>query len=309
MPETLHNRHPVFADRGPPATRGHERKRLKEEGAAVSVEVPKSPPASAPASTPAGAPAGMPAGMIARGPVPAYYQIYRILRERIVSGVYPVGGMIPTDEGIRCEFRVSRHTARAAIQQLVAQGMVRRLPAKGTFVLPSTERRSEWGAQSLEDMLDRDFDERVEIHQITIVRRGSAPDIAAVLELPADAEIANISWFRGHGAARYAWSSVYLSRDYSDRLPPDLPDLLKDIRLLHLLERHCGVRAQRVRQLASAVAADPLAASLLGVAPGAPLLHLRRTYFGRDARPIEHARVLCRPDLYQQTVELFRAGA
>jgi GntR family transcriptional regulator len=302
MPNMLQNGTPIFTDRGPAATSGHEPNRLGEEGAAVPDEVPKPASISAPASTPG--------STIERGPVPAYYQIYRILRERIASGVYPVNGMIPTDEGITREFRVSRHTARAAIQQLVAQGMVRRLPAKGTFVLPNSERRGEWGAQSLEDMLDRDFDKRVELHEIRNVPRGSTPDIAAALDLPPDAEIANISWFRGCGASRYAWSSVFVSRHYTDQLPSDFSELLaNNIRLLHLLERHCGVRAQRVRQLASAVAADPLAASLLHVAPGAPLLHLRRTYFGRDARPIEHARVLCRPDLYQQTVELFRAGA
>ena len=245
---------------------------------------------------------------IARGPVPAYYRIYQVLRERIVSGAYPVSGQIPTDEAIMREFAVSRHTARAAVQQLVTEGMVRRLPAKGSFVLPYGERHGEWGAQSLEDMLDRDFAKRLEIRDIAILPARSAPDLAAALELPPGAEIAQISWFRGDTAARYAWSNVYVSRDYADRLPPDLPKLLQSTRLLHLIERHCGLRAHRVRQLASAVAADPEAASVLGVPQGAPLLHLRRTYFARDGKPIEHARILCRPDLYQQTVELFRAG-
>src|SRR5947209_20509292 len=54
------------------------------------------------------------------GPVPLYYQVLQVLRGRIASGQYPVGGQLPTDEALMREFGVSRHTVRSALQELVS---------------------------------------------------------------------------------------------------------------------------------------------------------------------------------------------
>jgi DNA-binding GntR family transcriptional regulator len=54
--------------------------------------------------------------------------------------------------------------------------------------------------------------------------------------------------------------------------------------------------------MASAVPPMGEAALLLGVPVGSPLLSLRRTYFERRGRAIEHSLILCRPDKYEQTV-------
>jgi GntR family transcriptional regulator len=70
------------------------------------------------------------------GPEPVYLQIADIIRGRIVSGRYPPGAPVPSIERIRQETGVAVKTARHGIAILAAEGYVRIVNGKGTFVTP-----------------------------------------------------------------------------------------------------------------------------------------------------------------------------
>lgn len=69
-----------------------------------------------------------------RGRDPEYRQLAAILRGRIRSGVYPPGGVMPSEQQIRDEFGLSRNTARRAIKQLRDEGIVVTVAGRGTYV-------------------------------------------------------------------------------------------------------------------------------------------------------------------------------
>lgn len=58
-------------------------------------------------------------------------QIYSVLKERIESGYYQVGQMLPSENTLITEFNCSRNTVRRAISELVRDGYVQTSQGRG----------------------------------------------------------------------------------------------------------------------------------------------------------------------------------
>lgn len=115
-----------------------------------------------------------------------------------------------------------------------------------------------------------------------------------------------LAWIRCAVEGANAVCDVDLPRTLANRIPDDWRDKLRTTHLLRLVETCCDVRADRVQQIASAVATTPEIAAKLGVAPAAPLPCLERTYFNEKGDVIEHYHILARADRCTQVVELLR---
>jgi DNA-binding GntR family transcriptional regulator len=69
---------------------------------------------------------------------PLYLQLKKIIKERIIEGVYPLGGIIPSEPLLEQEFQVSKMTVRNAVQELAQEGYVEKKSGVGTLVLRNT---------------------------------------------------------------------------------------------------------------------------------------------------------------------------
>jgi GntR family transcriptional regulator len=242
-------------------------------------------------------------------PQPAYRQILDTLRSRISKGAYPVGARMPTDEALMSEFGVCRYTARAAVQVLVDDDVVRRFRRKGSFVVATPETSGQWALNSLEDLIEHSFAHKVRVRGKGFVSAGDAPEAAKALRLSTGDQVFRLVVVREGNDAPYTYSEIFIPLEVASRLPTrGLAGVLSSA-VIRMIEQHGGVQAVRALQVASAAPAGPEIARALDLPEGAPLLLLERTYTSRDGRALQFARVFCRPDRYRQTVEFRRRQA
>lgn len=65
---------------------------------------------------------------------PLYSRIAMLMRQRILSGVWPAESRMPTIDALMAEFGASRVTVRLALDLLERDGMIERFRGRGTFV-------------------------------------------------------------------------------------------------------------------------------------------------------------------------------
>jgi GntR family transcriptional regulator len=241
---------------------------------------------------------------IHRGGLPAYRQIAQILRNRIANSDYT--NRLPTEDELIREFKVARQTVRAAIANLVDDGLLERFPGRGTFVLPLEQRNSPWRIRTLEDILGQRFPEPPKI--ISTAFRSAREDghAATALQLDRDDKMFCVVALRTLDGLPYSCSKIMLPGDIGRALSRRLTEEIYSVPMIRAVERQCGIRINRAVQCATAEPACNETARLLEIEDGAAVLVLERTYFTSEGRPIEYVRTQGRSDRYQHTIEFTR---
>ena len=71
-----------------------------------------------------------------------YRQLADILRKDIASGALKPGDMLPSMDDLAAKHRINKATVRQAIADLISNGLVHSIPAKGTFVSDPSQART-----------------------------------------------------------------------------------------------------------------------------------------------------------------------
>lgn len=234
--------------------------------------------------------------------VPLYHQIFLILRNRIYGGTLAPGDLVAGEQELGHEFGVSRITAKRALNELADAGLVIRERGRGTRVVKRPPPPAV--TSSIEGWL-----ENISLMGLATEARvldfGYVPaseDIASALGLKQGMEVQRAVRVRLLDGQPMSYLVTYVPSDIGRNFDADD---LNAMPLLHLLER-AGVNVASARQSISATMADPGVASALSIAPGAPLIEVRRVVRDAADRPVEYLRVLYRPDLYRFEMSMRR---
>jgi GntR family transcriptional regulator len=240
-----------------------------------------------------------------RGPV-AYRMLAEELREGITRKRFS-DGRLPTEADLAATHGVSRQTVRRAMQELVASGMVYRVPGRGTFVSddPGQYLRQFGSVEDLMGLsLDTDFD---------LVRPMRLQvDVAAASRLRLDSDrVWTVVFRRTHDTVPFCLTTVHLPPDVG-RLLEDTPEVTDTgvrsrVTVIGLLDSRLPFPISEAEQSITVSEASPLAQEHLGCPSRQPLLRIERTYSDAQDKPVELALSEFLPEHYSYRVKLRRS--
>jgi GntR family transcriptional regulator len=225
-----------------------------------------------------------------------HVQIREFLREAISRS--EVGTPLPSERELVERFGVARMTVRQAVNRLVSEGRLYRVPARGTYVARPAIVLPVRLTSFSEDMASRGLVPG----SVDLVRR-TEPAKAAVadtLGIRAGEQVHVIERLRTADGEPMAIERAHLPADITPGLAQES---LRDRSLYTVLEQRHGIVLDAGEQTISAATVTGGDAGLLAVPDGSPVLLLTRRSYA-SGRPVEHVVSVYRADRYQLRVAL-----
>lgn len=238
-----------------------------------------------------------------------HVMLKRLLSEQILEGEFDEESRLPTEQELVEKYGFSRQNVRRCMQELVVEGVVYRIPGRGTFLTPREDRlMHQFG--SVEDFMNSSLDTTYEL--VSPLARAIDLTNAGRLRLDNDA-VMSAAFRRLHDGVPFCYTEVHL--------PPDVGVLLEDVPALHQIGdssretviRMLGARLQDT-EITSAeqsitVGSLPAAgASALGRDLGTVTLRIDLIYFDDADRLIELQVSHFLPEYYAYRSKLRRHG-
>ena len=233
-------------------------------------------------------------------PTPLYFQLFTLLKNRILNGSIPNGEQMPTEDELAKGFGVSRITAKRALDDLASAELVERRRGKGTFVTYSAAR------ESIHAPLMGELEKLSNLARATHVQ---------VLDVGKQLPPGDIASEMGLGRGELAWRAtrsrcteddvpyghliswtIGIERGYTKR------ELERRVRLDIL--RDNGIEIGRISQTISAVPAQSFFAEALGMSVGDPTLQMARRIFDQNDKLVDILYCHHNPRRFQFHMEL-----
>ena len=211
---------------------------------------------------------------------PRYAELGDILRAGIERGDYPVGSLLPTELELCERYQVSRHTARAALTQLIAAKLVKRRPGSGTRVIAQYEAmRYEHEIDNLDLLIQYGNSTRLQV--LAAHRTTATPAIAKQLEISPGEEYLHMDGLRLEEPSREPIAVTEMFVPIRAGTPTEeLLDLSISPRTVAVFLD--ASRLSQVEQVFDAVSLHENEAALLNVKRSEPAMRVQRHY--RDAQ-------------------------
>jgi GntR family transcriptional regulator len=207
---------------------------------------------------------------------PLYLQVVRALKDEIVSGVYPIGSQLPTEEELCERFSVSRYTVREALRRLREDNLVSSRQGAGTTVVPPRPSESYvHEVMSINDLVAFATGVRFAIETIEMIEVDEK--LASRIGVVSGDRWLAVSGFRHTEGSELpvCWTEVYINKDFAA-----VGRLLQRHTgpIFHLIEDLFGQSIVEVHQEIAAALISPALAGGLKVKAGTTALEVQRTY-------------------------------
>ena len=235
-------------------------------------------------------------------PVPLYTQVKENLRERILDGSYPAHAKLPAESELSAIFGVSRITVRQALNDLQKEGVIFKIPGKGTFVSKPKAFQQLTQLEGFGEAMSR---MGYEIYNQVISHKAiPAPaQVAQQLKVAPGTLITEIKRVRHLNREPVSLELTYLAHEIGERLRKE--DLAgRDIFLI--LENDYGIALGRADLQIDAMLADDTLAHALRIQQGTAVLRIERLTHAADGAPLDFEYLYFRGDAFQYRLQIAR---
>ena len=238
----------------------------------------------------------------------AYGELAAKLREAIARGDYAGGRRLPTEAELGELHGISRQTVRRALQELVGEGLVFRVPGRGTFtttLAPNTHYFRSIG--SIDDLLALSLDTTRETIQPLALR--AEVNAASRLQLDSDQVFAAL-FRRLHDGAPFGVTEVFLpptvGRELQARQELCRQGEIVSRAIVGIVDEIVPDGVAGAHQSITAIELPAALSGMLERAAGSPALRIDRLYVDVRGQPVELAISHFDPDRYTYRVQLRR---
>lgn len=233
---------------------------------------------------------------------PLYQIVIDSIVGRIASGVLLPGAMLPSEPQLGAELGVSQGTARKALMELEARGLVRRRQGKGTFVTVRTPETSLFNFFRLRNP-DGSLQTPVMEHETVRKRPACKEEAQRLFGHPA--EVIEIERVRSLAGVRSTHELLVVPA----KLFPGLVERAPFPNAIYILYQQAfSIIIMRAEEQIRVTSASTGTASALGIGPGTPMLEIRRQAIDFLDRVVEMRTIRCLTDRHDYFVTLAQPG-
>jgi len=230
---------------------------------------------------------------------PAYRRIAGELTRLIEAGDLREGEAVPSERELAGEFGVSLMTARHALEEMTAAGLLSRRPRVGTFVAPARIHFNKLTSFT-EERASRGYAASARILSAGV--KAEEDEACARLGLAAGTQMVCLERLRLSGEEPFAVETCWMA---AGRFAGILEEDLERKSLFTTLAEGYGVAISHADEEIDAIAADGKTAAQLGVKAGAAVLRIRQVLFGK-AGAVAYTSALYRADRHSFHARRFR---
>ena len=236
-------------------------------------------------------------------PIPLYYQLKTILLEYIREEHKDLEKPIPTEVEISEYFGISRPTVRQAINELVVEGYLYRVKAKGTFV--SKPKITQDFLLTL-DSFNNEMRKKGLVPSTKILEKEvikSDEKVAKTLGLEAGTNVIKLTRLRFADDDPIVFVITYIPYSVC---PPIMEHDLESESLYEIIEKESGRLISNAVRTLECITAGEFESKLLKVERGSPIQYFESIVYLEDGTPVEYSLAKYRGDRSKFTFELKR---
>lgn len=237
---------------------------------------------------------------------PYYHQLKEAVRSMVARGRLKPGDMLPSEFSLSAELGISRLVVHRAFRELVAEGLLVRKRAKGTFIAPPVRRSSTVTGPllSLTEISKNGSSPESQILRQEVI--AAQAEVSAALHLAEGAAVVHVYALRSAEGLPLAIEDMYFP---ADRFPELATVDLNNRSVYATLEEIYDAHPEEAQDIVSAGAATRDEARLLGINKGTPVMRVQRTSVDRRGLPVESSKVAFHAERYQFAARTRRVPA